>query len=774
MIPIMPMQTSDDDRPMGLKFTRTNFFNFPKRDNESLLNGTPSNPQRSTPPLMTRKEEPYHNPSRDSDMSSTSSYQALSPTLPARSPFRIRDSQLAMANKTMGSHDVKSSSSLLDEPPSIYSSVSSSSSTTSSATTDDDLAQELESMWKLKTNVQSKKEPIKQDINSEEMLMQLLISHAMIDAREYKVLTFEEFETLKQHHARLKSRVKNSTSKLELDKKIQETSHSLSNLSSNKNRESVAILLDEAIEADRKVKILSQRLHELKADEIDSQYQILQHTAGVLCLGLQKLETETPTQFDQDKTKIRTELQSITNTLNKILKRYDLNFNNSTLSSTELLTHLERQLEAYKSQSKQFETKLSSVEERYRLESMSEKKLEVQLRAAQSKNQAAETKYSALQKEMNQLLSKVNKPAVDWLPEDDFDFSDDTNIKVEHHRQQQQLETDLSTANQNQQRVERELEMGYVEIAKLKATVSEMELASSKIQSQSAVFQSRETELKKEMEQYRDQVFQLRSQKEKWERTAKRQTMMQQMDNTAPSSSLKEQYEQQLEEQEQEYQAQLKEQAAFLDKTTRQCEKLKEEHEKLSATCQDLELLIRDKTRALDARDIQLSKLESELRQHRSAPNQSGQHGALQQLQVQFSEKEAAWIEQSNIMEADFEGILKEFDRLTGTAMEFETDRRNYEKRIEKLTKEVKVLESNLAEEKTKNLGYEADTPTTASLRKEFRRMINDMKADHQRTLEREGEEKKKLEKQLKDLKHEREMSRYERTNKGVQTLFTP
>ncbi|GAA5813178.1 hypothetical protein MFLAVUS_006652 [Mucor flavus] len=770
MIPIMPMQTSDDDRPMGLKFTRTNFFNFPKRDNESLSNKTPSNPQRATPPLMTRKEEPYHNPSRDSDMSSTSSYQALSPTLPARSPFRIRDSQLAMANKTMGSHDVKSSSSLLDEPPSIYSSVSSSSSTTSSATTDEDLAQELESMWKLKTNVQAKKEPIKQDINSEEMLMQLLISHAMIDAREYKVLTFEEFESLKQHHARLKNRVKNSTSKLELDKKIQETSHSLSNLSSNKNRESVAILLDEAIEADRKVKILSQRLHELKADEIDSQYQILQHTAGVLCLGLQKLETETPTQFDQDKTKIRTELQNITNTLNKILKRYDLNFNNTSLSSTELLTHLERQLESYKSQSKQFETKLSSAEERYRLESMSEKKLEIQLRAAQSKNQVAETKYSALQKEMNQLLSKVNKPAMDWLPEDDFDFSDDTNIKVEH---QQHLETDLSTANQNKQRVERELEMGYAEITKLKATVSEMELASSKIQSQSAVFQSRETELKKEMEQYRDQVFQLRSQKEKWERTAKRQTIIQQIDNSAPSSSLKEQYEQQLEEQEQEYQAQLKEQAAFLDKTTRQCEKLKEEYEKLSATCQDLELLIRDKSRALDARDVQLTKLESELRQHRSAPNQSGQHGALQQLQAQFSEKEAAWIEQSNTMEADFEGILKEFDRLTGTAMEFENDRRNYEKRIEKLTREVKVLESNLAEEKTKNLGYEADTPTTASLRKEFRRMINDMKADHQRTLEREGEEKKKLEKQLKDLKHEREMSRYERTNKGVQTLFT-
>lgn len=96
----------------------------------------------------------------------------------------------------------KSSSSLLDEPPSIYSSESSSSSTTSSsANTDDDLIQELEGMWKLKTNISQKPlldEPMKVDINSEDMLIQLLISHAVIDAREYKVLTFEEFEALKQ------------------------------------------------------------------------------------------------------------------------------------------------------------------------------------------------------------------------------------------------------------------------------------------------------------------------------------------------------------------------------------------------------------------------------------------------------------------------------------------------------------------------------------------------------------------------------------------------
>jgi chromosome segregation ATPase len=564
------------------------------------------------------------------------------------------------------------------------------------------------------------------------------------------------------------------------------------------------LLLDEAVEADRKVKILSQRLDELKSEEIETQYQVLQHTAGVLCLGLQNLENNnsvkspltpiaTPTspgddqqQSDRLKQKVhalKSELGTMTNTLINMLKRYDLNFNNEQpLTATDLLDQLENQLKAYKSESKKFESQLSAAEERYRIESMSEKKLEIQLRAAQSKNQAAEQKYNNLQKEMDDLLEQMKKPShEDWLPQDDFDFADDSNTKME------ELETELATAKENQQRVDRELEMGYKQVAQLKATVSEMELASSKIQSQVAVFQSREDALKSEMEQYRTQVFDLRTDKEKWERTMKRRTIMQVMDGTTSSTAIQEKYEQQLEEQEQEYQAQLKEQAAFLDKTTRQCEQLNQEHAKLSATCQDLELLIRDKTRALDARDVQVSQLEAQLQQQQqqqmanTAKQQQQQragtplqHEELIQLQQQFSAKESAWIESSTAMEANFEGILKEFDRLTGTAMEFETDRRNYERRIENLSSELSELEASLLEEKTKNMGYEKDTPTTASLRKEFRKMINDMKADHQRALEREGEEKKKLEKQLKDLKHEREMSRYERMTKGVQTLLMP
>ncbi|KAI8365496.1 hypothetical protein EDC96DRAFT_423726, partial [Choanephora cucurbitarum] len=182
--------------------------------------------------------------------------------------------------------------------------------------------------------------------------------------------------------------------------------------------------------------------------------------------------------------------------------------------------------------------------------------------------------------------------------------------------------------------------------------------------------------------------------------------------------------------------------------------------EQLSATCRNLEQLVQEKERALDARDAQIRQLEAELAQQQQRQQTPLLHNAanqesLMQLQAMFSEKEAAWIEQSEAMEANYEGILREFDRLTGTAIEFETDKKNYERRISKLMKEVQDLESVLSQERTKHLNHSQDTPTTASLRKEFYSMINSMKQDHERVLQREADEKKRLEKQLKDLKHE-------------------
>lgn len=507
------------------------------------------------------------------------------------------------------------------------------------------------------------------------------------------------------------------------------------------------------------MKILTQRLNELKSEQVETQYQILQHTAGVLCLGLQKLEVErqyipTPSSSvvtsptDTSKFEhLQAEIESIKNTLETMLKKYvDVP---PSASITQLLDQLESQINVYKSDRNQLQSKLNAVEERYRIESMSEKKLEIQLRATQGKKEAAENKILSLQQEIDNMMKGGQS---------------------DHNTA---LESQLSIAQSNHDSVQKELEQEQLEVERLKSAVSNMELTSNQIQSKATVLEQRVKGLQQEMEHYRDEVVHLRSEKERLELTLKRKTITQVLNDGL--SSLETKYEQQLEEQEQEYQAQLKEQAAFLDKTARQYEQLKQEQENVAATCRDLEMLIREKQKALDARDVQISRLEAQLRAAAAAPPQlKMDRTALEKLQVAFSEKEAAWIESSTAMEANFEGILKEFDRLTGTAMEFEADKQKYERRIEQLTQEVRMLESSLNAEKQKNLGQANDTPTTASLRKEFRKMITDMKADHQRTLDREIEEKKRLEKQLKDLKHEREMSRYERTNKGVQTLFNP
>lgn len=342
----------------------------------------------------------------------------------------------------------------------------------------------------------------------------------------------------------MKIKVRNSASKLELDKKIQETSHSLSQLASN--RQSVLLTRDEAQEADRKVEELTRQLKELKTEEIQTQYRILEHTAGVLCHGLEQLEKRSSTS-----PQMRSDLEDITHTLLSILKKHNVH-HSTTTDTLGLLASLEQHLRQPPSRP---------------------------------------------------------PPGPSEDPE--------------------------------------------AEVARLRALVASMETQLKQIQAQAAGFERQEEALKDEIGRCREEVLMLRN---------------------APSDDRGE-----------------TQPAALLDKTDLEYERMRQEHDKLLSTCRDLEWLVKDKSRALEAREAHISQLEAELQQRiRPGP--------------EIYEREAAWIEQSAAMEANFEGILKEFDRLTGTAMEFENDRANYERRIELLTREVKQLEGRLLEERAKNV----------------------------------------------------------------------
>ncbi|KAI9262272.1 hypothetical protein BDA99DRAFT_425630, partial [Phascolomyces articulosus] len=198
------------------------------------------------------------------------------------------------------------------------------------------------------------------------------------------------------------------------------------------------------------------------------------------------------------------------------------------------------------------------------------------------------------------------------------------------------------------------------------------------------------------------------------------------------------------------------EQRALLAKTSRAQQQIESERDKMATVCKDLEDLIRDKSRTIDARDIRINQIEEELKQIKLEGKSMRNNQELAKAQKAFTDREEAWLAQSASMETNFEGIMKEYERLTMSAMEFETNRMKYEQRIEQLTRDLEKMDTELTEERINKLGYDAkEGPTTASLRKEFRQLVSDMKVKQQKIVDRELDEKKALEGKIKDMKHE-------------------
>lgn len=351
-------------------------------------------------------------------------------------------------------------------------------------------------------------------------------------------------------------------------------------------------------------------------------------------------------------------------------------------------------------------------------------------------------------------------------------------LKQEIRRLEEQLEDSKDRARYAEEQVAQKQKL----VDELRETVTQLELQCSKAEAEINATAAKSGTAEEEIQKYQQEILELRSEKQRWERVLKRDSVIQMVEGG--SEAYKAKYEQLMEEQRQEFEAQLQEQQALLQKTLRTQKDLETDRDKMASICKDLEDLVRDKSKTLDARDLRINELEKQLAEVRQEQQQQKQESGrrfgnqrdaeiLREAQAAFTAREEAWMAQIANMETNFEGILKEFDRLTGAAMEFETDRMKYEQRIDQLTRDVQDLDAKLTEERINKLGHgDKEGPTTASLRREFRQLMNDTKLEHQREMDHEIQERKQLESRLKDLKHELETSRYGRVNKGVQTNF--
>ncbi|KAG9321141.1 hypothetical protein KVV02_002419 [Mortierella alpina] len=124
-----------------------------------------------------------------------------------------------------------------------------------------------------------------------DITMQILISQAAVDAKGFEVLVPQTVESIKRHHATLSSRIAALTARLSLESKIREAAQSLLTLHAD-NKKLARQASDHLEAANRKVDQVATELWKLTQLAADLQRTLLQHTSGVLALGVVRLEDQ--------------------------------------------------------------------------------------------------------------------------------------------------------------------------------------------------------------------------------------------------------------------------------------------------------------------------------------------------------------------------------------------------------------------------------------------------------------------------------------------------
>lgn len=184
---------------------------------------------------------------------------------------------------------------------------------------------------------------------------------------------------------------------------------------------------------------------------------------------------------------------------------------------------------------------------------------------------------------------------------------------------------------------------------------------------------------------------------------------------------------------------------------------LKETHLENDRTLvQDLERKLTDLEaelqKALDRNDV----LEATL-VDRESKNKLAAHAAQ-------SEREEALDARCNLLQKELDSMLLEYEAMTRSALFHESERTKLENRADKLHERVLTLETDLADEKIKSIGIEQNSRTsadekyaepisTAGLRKEFRKLVQELRVEHANQAKADYAEIKRLERMIASVK---------------------
>lgn len=492
---------------------------------------------------------------------------------------------------------------------------------------------------------------------------------------------------------------------IELENRIKNISKSLENVNLKNSRNSVIYLQNQRQRNEHKIKLISNQLENMKQREIEIKKTLLQHTAGVLSKGIQHLELN-----QNQHTSSFNELDQVSRRISYIcthkLKIVPVNSNLSTLQK---LLQLQDHLSA-KSPKRYLETILILLICKLTCLSLS--------------------LYS-------QLLNKH----------------------------------DLYTMQQNKL----QLLSTEVEKDRLLSKLVHMELLSTKLLSLISLYPQRQMAIKMELLQYKSEAIELQILEKKRQRDEHDEKTPEPVNLEDPA--LKSQYEKQLSDQAQHYENDIHQQAILLQRNTRMHQQLETECAQLRSQNLSLDTLVKEKSRTIDEYDNKISRLNYDIRDQQkraTTPNLNRSPSPFSnnrefeaeknRLKRDFQVREDQWTFHTHQMEDQFDELLDNFDKLTNSAIEFDSHRMRYDKRLDTLNRQRNQLEVELIEEKVKKIGYGQQgelAPTTQALRKEFRLLVADIKKTHQQRLDQEAEEVRRLQMQLEELQKDTNNSHY-------------
>ncbi|KPI43386.1 uncharacterized protein AB675_6824 [Cyphellophora attinorum] len=618
--------------------------------------------------------------------------------------------------------------------------------------------------------------------------MHLLAETAMVDSKDYEVLSYEELEQLKKEKKFLDNRVESTRRKLALEIKVRDAAQSLNRLYTPKGRtpsidfsgdanghsppkqrkrnflgskgsinEASSRADDEYIASAKRVEVVSQELSDLEKRLETCDRRLLQHTAGILQMthrGLKKNVRKTQLPHSPESMSSQNRNTYYMDTMNDFDERslyqvpdYVREAHISGLPPLNAAGPDVRALDEMAGRLDQLAARMHAMIKQTGSQEHFEPPPEQQPDRANSlQNQlgyleqgldvmegAHERLLSSVQSDQDtgEQLHEVNARLGSMLAR--TNSVSRSPVEETHAPQDRDLQAQLAFSSDALDRLNKRIDSLVEQKDILTRQIQQQRDLNSKSDAQR---DARIHELDGQLETTKRQLS--NSDQESQQLREQLNAMMEQLDQAKQESVLLSQRQDDrsaLEEQQRQQQQELEKSQSDLQSRTQELDKSHGEMQRLES---------------------EIVRMTTELTMARAELDSA--YGSRAQRAADVSSNPAVQKEIEDL-KRELRETIEDYEVMTKQSIEAEKERDKYEERIDNLEHKCETLETQLNEEKVKWMGVKTGAPNDSTsamvLKNEFKKMMRDTRAEQTRAYKAEQEERRRLEGILRQLRKE-------------------